>query len=726
MIRHCVNFAAQIQQFVKFAHSGRTFLNTYPYFCEIKRHLNSPKLLNIRSLIMKNTLRSIFVFLTITLFAFACVPPEYSRDKFEGTSVDFTDKQVQDIYNLLERQSADSLIRYLSSPNPTLRYVSATAFGSLKEKKALDTLARLLKDEFVDVRIAAAYAIGQIGETRAENILLNAYEKHDTVGTFAKFNATIMEAVGKCGTTARLGDLCAISTFKMTDTLLLEGQAYGIYRFGTRDTFNAVSIQKMKGFVENTRFPPSVRLIGASYLARIKAKYDSTTLLTLAAITPSERNPEIRMALVRALGKANTPLSILPILENMFRTETDYRVKINILKALDDIAYNFKQPLVFAALRDKNNYVSNTAAEIIVKEGTERDAQFYKKAASDVTLMPSTKRIMMGAALKFLRFYPRTRDSLNNAVKVAFTKAVNPYEKAALLKALSNFGWNYAMLQQEALKTDNAPVVRTAATEGLSTILCSPNYYNVFQNYSTAVKNELRDALFSIIRSGDAGAATIAAEAIIKPESDLSRLKMRDSIPALYQTLNSLKMPAQVEAYDAIFNVITALSDVPPAKKKKNLAPRSIDWVLLSGMTDFSNALIKTNKGDIRIRLLRQNAPISVVNFVQLAKTGFFANKIFHRVVPNFVVQTGCPRGDGYGALDYTISSELTPMHYNTEGYVGMASAGNHTEGTQWFITQSPTLHLDPNYTIFAKVLEGMDVVQKLEVGDIVQSVSIN
>ena len=146
----------------------------------------------------------------------------------------------------------------------------------------------------------------------------------------------------------------------------------------------------------------------------------------------------------------------------------------------------------------------------------------------------------------------------------------------------------------------------------------------------------------------------------------------------------------------------------------------------MTSMTDFSNALIKTSKGDIKLRLLRQNAPISVANFVNLAKTGFFNGKIFHRVVPNFVVQTGCPRGDGYGSLDYTISSELTPMHYNTEGYVGMASAGNHTECSQWFITQSPTLHLDPNYTIFAKVLEGMDVVDKLEVGDIVENVTIN
>ncbi len=675
---------------------------------------------------MKNTFLYIFYFFIIALFVTACVPPEYNRDKFEGTAVDFSDKQVQDIYNLLERQSPDTLMHYLNSPNPTLRYVAATAFGSLKEKKALDSLAVLLKDEFIDVRIAAAYAIGQIGETRGENILLAAYEKHDTVGTFAKFNATIMEAVGKCGTTARLHDLCSISTFKMTDTLLLEGQAYGIYRYGLRDSYNVESIKKMTYFVENQGFPPTVRLIGASYLSKIKAKYDSTVTTILSSIIISERHTEIRMALVKALGKANNPLSILPVLESIFRKETDFRVKINILNAVSEIPYIHIQPLLSSALRDRNIHVANTAAEIFVKNGIERDAQAYKIAAADETLQPSTKRLMMGAALKWLRFYPRTRDSLNTAMKILYEKTVNSYEKAVLLRGLANFGWNYQMLHQEALKTENAPIVRTAATEALAKIICAPDFYRMFQGYSMGVKNQLKAALFDIIRSGDSGAATVAAETIIKPEAELNRLTMRAQIPELYQVLQGLKMPVQLEAYDAIFNAIVKISDSTSLKKPKHTTPRPIDWITLSSMTDFSNALIKTSKGDIKLRLLRQNAPISVGNFVNLAKTGFFNGKVFHRVVPNFVVQTGCPRGDGYGSLDYTISSELTPMHYNTEGYVGMASAGNHTECSQWFITQSPTLHLDSNYTIFAKVLEGMDVVYKLEVGDIMESVTIN
>ena len=139
-----------------------------------------------------------------------------------------------------------------------------------------------------------------------------------------------------------------------------------------------------------------------------------------------------------------------------------------------------------------------------------------------------------------------------------------------------------------------------------------------------------------------------------------------------------------------------------------------------------ATAVIRTPRGTIKMLLLTRNAPISVANFVSLTRSGFFNGKVFHRVVPNFVIQTGCPRGDGYGSLDFTITSELTPMHYNAEGFVGMASAGNHTECSQWFITQSPTPHLDPNYTIFAKVIDGMDVVNLMEIGDTIESISIN
>ncbi len=90
------------------------------------------------------------------------------------------------------------------------------------------------------------------------------------------------------------------------------------------------------------------------------------------------------------------------------------------------------------------------------------------------------------------------------------------------------------------------------------------------------------------------------------------------------------------------------------------------------------------------------------------------------------MIQSGCPRGDGYGRLDFTIRSELADAYYDSEGYVGMASAGPHTEGTQDFITHSPSPHLDGRYTIFGKVISGMDVVHNIGMGDTITATNIS
>lgn len=676
---------------------------------------------------VKMAFKSFFTLFCLLALAFnACVPPEYGKEEYSGIAIDFNDKQIQTIYNLQERQSTDSLLTFFQHENPTIRYVTALAFASLKDRKGIDSLAHLLTDPFTDVRIAAAHALGQIGDVRAENLLLRAYQGKDTTGIYARFNATILEAVGKCGTAARLKDLCSISTFKMTDTALLEGQAYGIYRFGLRDTFNEESIKKMLSFVDNTRIPSSVRLVAANYFVRLKTKFDTTVTHTMGRIAQTEKDVNIRMALAKSLGKAYNPLLVLPTIESLYRQETEYRVKVNFINALTDFDYAKVQDLILIGLKDRNIHVANTAAEFLVKKGSERDGLMYKSISEDASYPVSTRQLMMGAALKWLRFYPRQRDSLNLSVQNLYKNTQNPYEKARILRGIAENGWNYNFLREEALKGDNALIVRTTAAEGIGKIISSPDFYRTFQGNSLNMKRQLKSILFELIRTGDAGMAAVAAETLRKPEAELNKKMMKDSISILYQVMQKLKLPQELETYDAVRETINYIADSTAIAKKKSPNQRVLEWGIVTGLNTFSNVIVKTTKGEIKLRLLTRNAPISVANFISLSRSGFFNGKIFHRVVPNFVVQTGCPRGDGYGSLDYTISSELTPMHYDTEGYVGMASAGNHTECSQWFITHSPTLHLDPNYTIFAKVLEGMDVVHKLEVGDAIESVLIN
>ncbi|MFH0778864.1 MAG: peptidylprolyl isomerase, partial [Candidatus Eisenbacteria bacterium] len=126
---------------------------------------------------------------------------------------------------------------------------------------------------------------------------------------------------------------------------------------------------------------------------------------------------------------------------------------------------------------------------------------------------------------------------------------------------------------------------------------------------------------------------------------------------------------------------------------------------------------IVTEKGEIIVRLLGDEAPNTVENFVTLITKGYYKGLSFHRVVPNFVIQDGCPRGDGWGGPGYTIRCEINRRHYLT-GTVGMALAGKDTGGSQFFITHSPLPHLDGRYTVFGEVEQGMDVVEKVERGE--------
>lgn len=126
-------------------------------------------------------------------------------------------------------------------------------------------------------------------------------------------------------------------------------------------------------------------------------------------------------------------------------------------------------------------------------------------------------------------------------------------------------------------------------------------------------------------------------------------------------------------------------------------------------------AIIRTEKGPIRIQLFAQEAPITVNNFVFLARQGFYDGVSFHRVLPGFMAQTGDPTGTGSGGPGYTFQDEFVPtLRHDGEGIVSMANAGPNTNGSQFFITYDATPHLDDAHTVFGRVVEGMEVVRKL------------
>lgn len=138
------------------------------------------------------------------------------------------------------------------------------------------------------------------------------------------------------------------------------------------------------------------------------------------------------------------------------------------------------------------------------------------------------------------------------------------------------------------------------------------------------------------------------------------------------------------------------------------------------------HANIKTDKGDIRVALFPEQAPITVANFVNLAQRGYYDGVVFHRVVPNFVIQGGDPTGSGRGGPGYRFQDEFSPeLKHDGPGVLSMANAGPGTNGSQFFITHNATPHLDGRHSVFGKVESGQDVVDAIRQGDKMVEVTI-
>jgi cyclophilin family peptidyl-prolyl cis-trans isomerase len=136
-------------------------------------------------------------------------------------------------------------------------------------------------------------------------------------------------------------------------------------------------------------------------------------------------------------------------------------------------------------------------------------------------------------------------------------------------------------------------------------------------------------------------------------------------------------------------------------------------------------ATMLTSKGQFTIEFIPEQAPLTVDNFVQLARRGYFNGVTFHRVVANFVIQGGDPRGDGNGGPGYSIRCEVNEVPYDRAA-LGMALSGKDTGGSQWFVTHSPQPHLDGGYTVFGRVVSGMDVVDSIVRGDVIRRVIVS
>jgi cyclophilin family peptidyl-prolyl cis-trans isomerase/HEAT repeat protein len=607
------------------------------------------------------TRKSIFILALVV-----CIACSDKKNRFE-------DETEATIADLQDRRNGDSLKIFLSSDNARYRKEAELAFASVQDSTAIAELAKINDPE-------AAFALGQMYNHQAvTNLIPKLSDKSENTRNEA------LEALGKVIAKKDL------SIF--TDSMDAEGLAWAYYRAGLRNITDSISTFRSASILGSANTSRLARLGAAHFFSRSQFKSIPGVAALLTAASQEENDDEVRMAVVNALSKLKPEESLEAI--KSATSDPDYRVRVNSARALRTQPWDVAKPLFEKLLNDENVQVNVAAAEVF--------ANVAKDTATLHTWAKAAKNWRTQATL-----YSKLK-GVEKEVKAIYAGSSNDYQKAALLSALSSH-WNNSGFVFEQFKATKSKVIKSSS----ASVLVQIDKTGTMPKFAETKEAYLMVYRY-LIKDGDVGAISAACNAL--RDSTLGYKKIITDYSFLEEAKSKLSLPRDYETYAPLEETLNYLKGLPPPEPLKNKFNHPIDWKLAASIDKDQRVLIKTSKGDITMQLFIEEAPGSVVNFVNLVNSGYFNGKFFHRVVPNFVIQTGCNRGDGFGSEDYSIRSEFSQRKYKT-GSVGMASAGKDTEGTQWFITHSPTPHLDGKYTIFAEVVSGMEVVHQIEVGD--------
>jgi cyclophilin family peptidyl-prolyl cis-trans isomerase/HEAT repeat protein len=614
----------------------------------------------------------------------------------------FSDPHLLRIALLQDSRKSDSLLLYLNHPDSIYRAAAALAFGSVQDSMMAYHLGdKLLEDESISVRINTAFALGQTGSFQAVNSLLPALKDPES-----KVIREVLEALGKTITAA---DLPQLSRFQPKDSLQQEGLAWALYRLALRNLADSIHIVRASEFLD-ARYSFQTRLAAAHFFAR-SPSFTPKHYVVQTSIVYSidhEESAEIRMAVVQGLKHVSAEKA-LPLIRDILIRQEDERVKISAIRAC--LAFEFSQTLdaLRMALKDTHHGVRIAASEVI-RSQTQKNEQITLSHEVTEATDWRVKSNLMAAMVQAHQEYTFA------ALLQEYDQA-DIYARSHLLSAigeLKNDREAFDFLSHTLTSKSEPPVIRTAAAEALVKM----------QKLSDQINpEEFLQVCRAAMAQGDVAVIGILASALSDPARGFQ--KTISNVSFLEEAKKTFKLPRDIESLQPVIEALAFLKGEEKPRRLMNSFNHPIDQKLVRSIPVHQWVVVETTKGKIILQLLVEEAPGSVANFVALLRQQYFDGKAFHRVVPNFVVQTGCSRGDGYGSEDYSLRSEFSLTRYR-EGAVGMASAGKDTEGTQWFISHSPTPHLDGRYTIFAQVVEGMEVVRTIGVGDKILSVREN
>ena len=659
----------------------------------------------------------------------------------------YVDVTMRLIGTAQDERNVPALLPWLGNGNPIYRREAALALASVQSRAAVPALLPLLRDVDSGVRRAAAFALGQASDsTIADTLRVRVLEEKDDV-----VRRYVHEALGRSVTRRTLPELWRVEA--LNDTARAVALAAGLSRAALHGISSSESIRRTALLLNDPKLPVRGRLAAAVALSRTRGLDSALARLAeapLLRVVQKDRNFAVRAAAALTLGKIAAladklplpvpvvsepdgeptapapaapvvvplPASPAAVLARLATKDADYRVRLSAIRALPygADAYPTSRAAVFEALRRDRASVALAAADWLLAHARgEAGPALAALADGNRQASARVRAALLRAAIRYSSL--AARPSLFETIRKRYPVAASVYEKGFFLEALGEDPAAFDFVRNEAFGVGQSPVVAGYALAAMLNMRRLPHF-------PAARRADFTVSMRQALAGGDVAQLGTAAEALADPK--LYPEPQAEDLAALRAAQAKLQLPREIEAWQGLQQTLDKLEKAPRPTPSPlaTAAQHPIDWAVVQAVPLGQQVRLRTSKGIVLLELKPNEAPGSVASFVTLLGQHFYDNLYFHRVVPNFVVQGGDPRGDGNGSAPYNLRSEFGDLHYE-EGSVGLASAGKDTESCQFFITHTPTPHLDGRYTIFAQVVGGMDVAHKLDIGDRILSVEL-
>lgn len=663
---------------------------------------------------MKRTSRGL---LAALLLVCACAPASGPKVAPDLPEVQVPDLEIRTLLLLLaDRQTYDSFtVQQALKGNAEVREALAVALGRIPDPQGRGALEGLLIDDEPAVRRAAAFGLGSLGDPEAQQALFAAVRDKDRdTGVLA------VEALGKLK--ARLVDVLE-ALLPLPETERWARLLPHLFRF-KEETLVAIAERGL------AQADPELHARAAYALSRDPFPQALPTLRKLLA----DPQPRVRAWAARALGIVGEPgdLALLrPLLDDK-GGDPGPGPLIQALRTVRALAAAGKAkpipdwaPRLRELLDDPRPGVRVSAIDAAGVWGSpELNEVLVARASAGETWERGTALVALAAGK-----HPRTAglaataaDSQDEALRARAVEAAgalglpagapvieklagdaSPRVRGAALTAWLAADPKAGEVARKAL-TDPDPVVRGTALGWLAEHPVAP-----ISELAAATAGVWKEAT---VEEGLAAAQAVAARA----EEPLER---GAAIALLEKLAASGPYPLRREAGNALGKLG---GKVPPLGEVEKLKDTDVYRTIVQRTRRPRTVELRTVRGTITLRLDCPQAPVTCLNFLDLAAQGFYDGLTFHRVVPDFVIQGGDPRGDGSGGPGYAIRDEINRLRYD-RGAVGMALSGPDTGGSQFFITLSPQPHLDGGYTVFGHVIAGDEVLDQIRLGDRIEKV---